>query len=160
MLLQQTWPIPSSRSPFLQQYCSYSIQGITGFICSRAGQAGLLQEGALHSLCGLQTAALACATARQLQGACSSQSSLCWVILALIFPDFPLNLIGFFPGKHLIQFLANKMQKFWNFVLHNCISFLLLSHWHQTSRIRKLKQTLNPKPWKKIDLPKTLNPKP
>ena len=34
---------------------------------------------------------------------------------------FPLDLTGFFPGKHLIQFLANKMDDFWNLVLHNCI---------------------------------------
>ena len=26
-----------------------------------------------------------------------------------------------FPGRHLIQFLANKIQEFQNFVLHNCI---------------------------------------
>ena len=28
----------------------------------------------------------------------------------VIYPDFPLYLTGFFPGRHLIQFLANKMQ--------------------------------------------------
>ena len=39
----------------------------------------------------------------------------------VIYPDFPLDFTGFFPGKLLIQFLANKMQDFRNFVLHNCI---------------------------------------
>ena len=35
--------------------------------------------------------------------------------------DFPLELTGFFQGKHLIQFLVLKMKDFWNFVLNNCI---------------------------------------
>ena len=39
----------------------------------------------------------------------------------MIDPDFPLDLTGFFSGKHLIQFLANKIQEFRNFVLHNCV---------------------------------------
>ena len=38
-----------------------------------------------------------------------------------ISPDFPLELTGFFPGKHLIRFLVLKMKDFRNFVLHNCI---------------------------------------
>ena len=32
-----------------------------------------------------------------------------------------------FSGKYSIQFLADKMQDFWNFVLHNCIVDLTLS---------------------------------
>ena len=41
--------------------------------------------------------------------------------MAVIDPDISLDLTGFFSGKHLIQFLANKMQDIGNFVLHNCI---------------------------------------
>ena len=41
--------------------------------------------------------------------------------IQVISPDFPLELTGFFPGKHLIQFLMLKMKDFWNFVLDNCI---------------------------------------
>ena len=35
--------------------------------------------------------------------------------------DFPLELPGFFQGKHLIHFLVLKMKDFRNFVLDNCI---------------------------------------
>ena len=38
-----------------------------------------------------------------------------------MYPDFFLDLTGYFPGKHLIRFLANKMQDFRNLVLNNCI---------------------------------------
>ena len=38
-----------------------------------------------------------------------------------MYPDFPFYLTGFSLGKHWIQFLANKMQDFRNFVLRNCI---------------------------------------
>ena len=34
----------------------------------------------------------------------------------MIFPDFPLELTGFFSGKHLIHFLVLKMKDFRNFV--------------------------------------------
>ena len=39
----------------------------------------------------------------------------------VISPDFPLELTGFFQGKHLIQFLVLKMKDFRNFFLDNCI---------------------------------------
>ena len=39
----------------------------------------------------------------------------------MISPDFPLDVTGFCPGKHLIHFLLLKMKDFWNFVLYNCI---------------------------------------
>ena len=39
----------------------------------------------------------------------------------VISPDFPLELTGFFSGRHLIHFLALKMKDFRNFVLHKCI---------------------------------------
>ena len=39
----------------------------------------------------------------------------------VIFPDFSLELTGFFPVKHLINFLVLKMKDFRNFVLDNCI---------------------------------------
>ena len=37
--------------------------------------------------------------------------------------DFPQIwfLTKILPGKHLIQFLANTMQEFWNFDLHSCL---------------------------------------
>ena len=41
--------------------------------------------------------------------------------LTCVYPDFPLDLTRFFQGKHLIQFLADKMHHFRNFVLRNCI---------------------------------------
>ena len=37
-------------------------------------------------------------------------------MIEVICPDFPLDLTRFFPGKHFIQFLANKMRCFRNFV--------------------------------------------
>ena len=44
--------------------------------------------------------------------------------MPVIYPDFPLDLTRFFPGKHLIQILANKMHEFRKFDLHNCILIL------------------------------------
>ena len=46
---------------------------------------------------------------------------LVWV--PVIYRDFPLYLTGFFQGNHshLIQCLANKMQDFWNLLLHDYI---------------------------------------
>ena len=41
--------------------------------------------------------------------------------LLVILPDFPLELTGFFLGKHLIRFLVLKMKDLRNFVLDNCI---------------------------------------
>ena len=41
--------------------------------------------------------------------------------LQVIYPDFPLNLTEFFPGKHLIHFWANKMLDVRNFVVPNCV---------------------------------------
>ena len=38
-------------------------------------------------------------------------------MMPVIYPDFPLDLTGFFGGRHLIQFRANKMQDFRNFNL-------------------------------------------
>ena len=68
------------------------------------------------------------------------------VYLALwhvISPDFPLKLTGYFPGKHLIQFLVLKMKDFRNFILDNCILVfdaeqVYLSFKPPISRIRKL----------------------
>ena len=71
------------------------------------------------------------------------------MLLIVIYPDFPLDLTGFFPGKHLTQFLANKMHDFRNFILHNCDLNFDAEQVHliktPISRIRKLQQTLNPK---------------
>ena len=70
-----------------------------------------------------------------------------------IYPDFPLDLTGFFSGsssKHLIQFLVIKIQDFRNFVLHNCIVIfdaeqVTLRFKSPISSIRN-SITLNPKP--------------
>ena len=49
-----------------------------------------------------------------------------------------LDLTEFLPGRHLIQFQANKMQDFRNFVLHNCIVILTQVYLQfRTSRLRK-----------------------
>ena len=42
----------------------------------------------------------------------------------MIFPDFSVDLTRFFQGMLLIQFSANEVQDFRNFVLHNCIPIL------------------------------------
>ena len=60
----------------------------------------------------------------QLSNASIIQVLICIGSLAehyVIYPDFPLELTGFFPGKHLIHFLVLKMKDFQNFVLDNCI---------------------------------------
>ena len=41
------------------------------------------------------------------------------LVLKVISPDFPLELTGFFPGRHLNHFLVLKMKDFRNFVLDN-----------------------------------------
>ena len=51
----------------------------------------------------------------------------------VIYPDFPLNSTGFFKVKHVIQFLGNKIQSFWNFVLDNCIVILMLKFLNRLS---------------------------
>ena len=73
----------------------------------------------------------------------------------MIYPDFPLDLTGLFPGKHLIQFLANKMHDFRNFPLPKCILnfdpeqvYLKL----QLTNVKNKEVTANPK--------EGLNPKP
>ena len=71
------------------------------------------------------------------------------------FPDhFPLELTGFFPGKHFIHFLVLKIKDFRNFVLHNCIIvfdaepeaaeqvYLKL----QVNNLKNQEVTVNPKP--------------
>ena len=45
-----------------------------------------------------------------------TRMAVCFVILT-----------EFSPGMHLIQFLANKIQYFRNFILHYCIVFLTLN---------------------------------
>ena len=67
----------------------------------------------------------------------------------MISPDFPLELTGFFPGKHLIHFLVLKMKDFRNFVLDDCIPdfdaeqvYLKL----QDINLKNKEVTVNPKP--------------
>ena len=76
-------------------------------------------------------------------------------VFGVIYPDFPLDLTGLFPGKHLIQFLANKMHDFRNFPLPKCILnfdpeqvYLKL----QLTNVKNKEVTANPK--------EGLNPKP
>ena len=67
----------------------------------------------------------------------------------MIHPDFSLYLTGFFQGKHLIQFLANKMKDFWNFVLQNCILIVDAEQGYlkpQVTNVKNREVTANPKP--------------
>ena len=50
------------------------------------------------------------------------------VVYLVIYPYFPLDLTGFSQEKNLIQFLANKMQDFRNFVLHDCTLNFVAEH--------------------------------
>ena len=88
----------------------------------------------------------------------------------VISPDFPLQLTGFFPGKHLIQFLVLKMKDFQNFVLDNCILDFDAEQVYFKLQVTNLKNnevTVNPKSQtlEKIwffenPIPYTLYPKP
>ena len=53
----------------------------------------------------------------------------------MISPDFPLELTGYFPGKHFIHFLVLKMKDFRNFVLDNCILNFDAAGWHRSGRL-------------------------
>ena len=67
----------------------------------------------------------------------------------MIYPDFPLNLAGFFSGKHFIPFLANKIQDFRNFVLHKCILNFDAEEVYfklQVTNVKNKEVTANPKP--------------
>ena len=67
----------------------------------------------------------------------------------MISPDFPLELTGFFPRKHLIQFLVLKMKDFRNFVLDNGILDFDAEQVYLKPQIINLKNkevTVNPKP--------------
>ena len=51
--------------------------------------------------------------------------------------------------KHLIQFLANKIQDFWDFVLHSCIPIFDAEQVYLKPEITNFKNkeaTANPKP--------------
>ena len=72
-----------------------------------------------------------------------------WSIPGQIFPSIRLD---FFRGnglKHWIQFLANKVQEFWNLELHCCI--LNVETWQvyiklQVTNVKNKKVTVNQKP--------------
>ena len=69
--------------------------------------------------------------------------------LRVISPDFSLELTGFFPGKHLIQFLVLKMKDFRNFVLDNCILDFDAEQVYLKLQVTNLKNNevaVNPKP--------------
>ena len=67
----------------------------------------------------------------------------------VIYPDFSLNLTGFFSGKHLIQFLGNKTQDFRDFILHNCNLKFHAEQFYlklQVTNVKNKKVTANPAP--------------
>ena len=67
----------------------------------------------------------------------------------MISPDFSLELTGFFPGKHLINFLVLKMKDFRNFDLDNCILDFDAEQVYLKLQVINLKNkevTVNPKP--------------
>ena len=69
--------------------------------------------------------------------------------LPVISPGFPLELTGFFQGKHFIHFLVLKMKDFRNFVLHNCILVFDAEQLYLKLQVTNLKNkevTVNPKP--------------
>ena len=69
--------------------------------------------------------------------------------ILVIYPDFSLDLTVFFPGKHLIQFIANKMQVLQNFVLHNCFLNFDAEQVYlkpQVTNVKNKEVTANPKP--------------
>ena len=83
----------------------------------------------------------------------------------VIYPDFPLNLTGFSPGKHLIQLLVLKMKDFRIFVLHDCILKFKAEQVHLLLQVTNLKNKeviVNPKPQtlEKKGFSKTLYPIP
>ena len=67
----------------------------------------------------------------------------------MISPDFPLELTGFFPGKHLIHFLVLKMKDFRNFAIDNCILVFGAEQVYlklQATNLKNKEVTVNPKP--------------
>ena len=66
----------------------------------------------------------------------------------MISPDFPLELTGFFPGKHLIHFLVLKMKDFRKFVLDNCILVFDAEQVYLKlqANLKNKEVTVNPKP--------------
>ena len=63
--------------------------------------------------------------------------------------DFPLELTGFSPGKHLILFLVLKMKDFRNFVLDNCILVFDAEQVYlklQATNLKNQEVAVNPKP--------------
>ena len=67
----------------------------------------------------------------------------------VISPDFPLELIGFFPAKHLIHYLVLKMKIFRNFVLDNCILVFDAEQVYsklQATNLKNKEVKANPKP--------------
>ena len=82
-------------------------------------------------------------------------------------PDFPLELTGFFPGKHSIHFLVLKMKDFWNSVLDNCILVFDGEQVYLKLQLKNKEVTVNPKPqtlekswFFDNPIPYTLNSKP
>ena len=69
-----------------------------------------------------------------------------------------------FSGEHLIQFIANKMQDFRNFVLHNCILIFDDGQFYSKPQVSNFKNKAvaalpYPQTLSKIDFLKALSPK-
>ena len=67
-------------------------------------------------------------------------------MMPVIYPDFPLDLTGFFGGRHLIQFRANKMQDFRNFNLKRSNLKRRDSRDGRVTNVNKKEVTANAKP--------------
>ena len=67
------------------------------------------------------------------------------LIASVISPDFPLELTGFFPGKHLIHFLVLKMKDFRNFVLDVDFDAEQVYLKPQVINLKNKEVTVNPK---------------
>ena len=66
----------------------------------------------------------------------------------MILADFPLEWTGFFPGMSTYPILADKMQDFRNFVLHNCNLILTAEQVYlklQLTNVKEKEDTANPK---------------
>ena len=126
-------PIPDVHLPTVQ-CCGQAVRSFAqpkhkanrACVFVHRGNALLCQKINTNSLKNAERAITGSATTYQGQ---SVQSTFQWeeneksYTLCVICPGFPLDLTGFFPSKHLIQLLANKMQDFRNFVLHTASKF-------------------------------------
>ena len=114
-----------------------------------ASTAAAAAATALPAVASTASAALATSVAQMLAATAAAAAPNAADVHSVISPDFPLESTGFFPGKHLIQFLVLKTKDFRNFVLHNCILVLdaeqVYLH-HQVTNLKNKEITVNPQP--------------